>query len=280
MKNLLLSLALLWAGPLCAEATLLSETVIDLPEANELSAIELDESGTRFVMVTDRGVFLQGTLRRESGKITGLDLSAKTQVHDTDGNILTGSSADSEGVAFDPAGRIYVSFEGNARIWRYDTLDGPAYPIRRADAFDSLQSNSGLEALATAPDGTIYTIPERSGEMDRPFPVYRYRTDWDVAFTIPRSGSFLVTGADVGPDGKLYVLERDFLGIGFRTRVRSFNLDGTGEETLLQTWLGKHSNLEGIAVWRDPEGKTRLTMVSDNGQTLYQTTVVEYRLDD
>ena len=38
--------------------------------------------------------------------------------------------------------------------------------------------------------------------------------------------SFLVVGADVGPDDRLYVLERDFAFFGFRSRVRSFDLAG------------------------------------------------------
>ena len=72
-----------------------------------------------------------------------------------------------------------------------------------------------------------------------------------------RDGDFLVVDADFGPDGKLYVLERDFGWLGFRTRVRRFALgpDGLGDEvTLLETPFGELDNMEGISVWRDAAG--------------------------
>ena len=62
-----------------------------------------------------------------------------------------------------------------------------------------------MEALAIQPDGTLLTMPERSGAEGRPFPVLRYRNDkWDQPFTISRDGDWLPVGADIGPDGRLY----------------------------------------------------------------------------
>jgi hypothetical protein len=272
--------ALLGATPALSEAQLVAKFAFNIPGAEELSAIELDPTGTAFTMVTDRGYLLKGELTRNDEVLTGLSVRQMIPLNGEDGRPLREGQTDSEGIAFGPDGQIYISFEGHSRIMAYNQPDGPALPFTRAADFDSFQSNAGLEALATGPDGTIYTIPERSGRFDLPFPVYRYRNDWDVAFTIPRSDSFLVTGADIGPDGKFYLLERDFLGVGFRSRVRRFDMDGANEETLLQTELRTHSNLEGIAVWRDKTGHIRLTMVSDNGQTFGPSTLVEYQLTD
>jgi hypothetical protein len=268
------------ATPALPEAHLVARLAFDIAGAEELSAIELDPTGTVFTMVTDRGFLLRGELNRTDEVLTGLTISQMIPLKGEDGHPLADRQTDSEGIAFGPNGQLYISFEGRSRIMAYDQPEGPALPIRRAATFDSFQSNAGLEALATGPDGTIYTIPERSGRFDLPFPVYRYRNDWDIAFTISRSDSFLVTGADIGPDRKFYLLERDFLGVGFRSRVRRFDMDGTNEETLLQTELRTHSNLEGIAVWRDTTGHIRLTMVSDNGQTFGPSTLVEYQLTD
>ena len=59
--------------------------------------------------------------------------------------------------------------------------------------FGRLQHNSGLEALAIDADGTLYAIPERSGKLERPFPVYRLRDGrWDKALRLRRDGTFLV----------------------------------------------------------------------------------------
>ena len=52
------------------------------------------------------------------------------------------------------------------------------------------------------------------------------------------------------------------------------------DDTLLETPTGTHENLEGLAVWRDPEGRLRLTMVADDNFNLFlRNQIVEYRLD-
>ena len=84
----------------------------------------------------------------------------------------------------------------------------------------------------------------------------------------------------MGPDGRLYVLERDFTGLGFRSRLRRLNIDGSGEEILLTTATGTHDNLEGLDVWADAEG-LRATMISDDNRYFFQETqFVDYRLPD
>lgn len=147
-----------------------------------------------------------------------------------------------------------------------------------------MQANSSLEALAIDHRGWLYTLPERSGQLTRPFPVYRFDgTRWAQPFSIPRSGGFLPVGADFGPDGKLYLLEREFSGFGFRSRVRRFAVSETGigpGETLLSSALARHDNLEGIAVTRTGTGEIRLTMISDDNFRVFQRTeIVEYLVD-
>ena len=153
--------------------------------------------------------------------------------------------------------------------------------LATTQAFSDLQHNSSLEALAIGADGALYTLPERSGLATRPFPVYRLQDSvWDIPFHIPRRGAFLISGADIGPDGLFYVLERDFVGVGFRSRVRRFALDGTDEELILQTGVRTHDNLEGISVWQGASG-LRMTLISDdNFRGFQQTQIVEYRLTD
>ena len=136
-------------------------------------------------------------------------------------------------------------------------------------------------------DGTLYAIPERSGKLDRPFPVYRLRDGrWDdKTLRLRRDGAFLVSDATFGPDGRLYLLERDFEWLGgFRTRVRRFELgpDGFGAETtLLETRFGELDNMEGIAVWQDPQGRNRVLLVSDdNFFPLQRTMLAEYIVAD
>lgn len=289
MKRLVLFLALQVAGPVqAAEAVFVGEFVwrLRLSGLGGLSGLEVDDDGTGFVAVSDKGRFVTGRFQREGGVITDVLSPEVLPVRTVKGPPVGGYDIDSEGLARDAAGRLYVSFEGNDRVRLFPTPKDKATFLPTDPDFYTFQENSSLEALAIGPDGAIYTMPERSGEWDRPFPVYRLRGDiWDQPFTIPRRDKYLAVGADFGPDGKFYLLEREFLWYGgFSARVRRFDLgaDGfTNEETLLATRYGQYDNLEGISVWQDADGATRMTMVSDdNFSRLQVTEFVEYKVVD
>lgn len=259
----------------------------DRPEdVGGLSGFEISPDGGSFIAISDRGTLITGTLERKNGKITGVNLRSKSMLNDVEGNPLARRSfVDSEGLALDNQGRLYVSFEWNHRVWRYSSPTAKAEWLPVAPAFRQMQSNSSLEALAIAPNGAVYTLPERSGEFDKPFPVYRYNgRGWSQPFSISRSGQYMPTGADFGPDGRLYLLERAFTGFGFSSRVRAFQLNPSGtkilsEETLLTSRTGTHDNLEGLSVWQDGQGRIRLTMISDDNFRFFQRTeIVEYVL--
>ncbi|GKY88828.1 hypothetical protein STA1M1_26970 [Sinisalibacter aestuarii] len=248
------------------------------------SGLELSPDGKTFVTISDKGSILTGRIDRDAqGRIVSVAAGTIRAMRHTDGGTLPRYYNDSEGLALAPDGRVFVSFEAmhrvveyaNASVERATTL--PAHPN-----FEKLRNNSSLEALAIGPDGALYTVPERSGGATRPFPVYRFADgDWTIFARIPRRDDFLPVGADIGPDGRFYLLERLFYGIfGFASRVRRFDItaDGfTNETELLRTKAGTHDNLEGLAVWRDEAGAMRLTMISDNNFKFFQTTeFVEY----
>src|SRR5690606_100399 len=123
--------------------------------------------------------------------------------------------------------------------------------LPRPDAFAALQANSALEALAIDALGRLWTLPERSGAVDLPFPVWRFDGEgWSQPFTLPRADDgFLPVGADFGPDGRLYVLERRLGSVfGFNSRVRRYDVTGDvagPAELLLETAPGDYDNLEG-----------------------------------
>lgn len=248
------------------------------------SGLEVAPDGETFVTISDRGAIVEGRFRREDGIITGVDTDPVLPLKDTEGIAVGRFWNDAEGLAMRDDGRLFVSFEGEHRVWTYRDATSAAAWLPRHKDFEGLQNNSALEALAIGPDGALYTLPERSGRKVLPFPVYRYANEtWTQPFSIPRSGEFLPVGADFAPDGRLYLLERQLSSIfGFRSRVRSFRVgaDGvSGERTELETDTGTHDNLEGIAAWRDEAGYIRLTMISDDNFRPFQVTeLVEYRL--
>lgn len=285
MKAALTGLILCLAAPAqSASLEFLSSFIWPETGANfgGFSALELSADGTKFTTVSDKGRFMTGTLSRKSGQITNVTSGPIRPLHGQTGGPLKRFDTDSEGLAIGADGQYFVSFEGNHRVWRYDDPEGAANKTGHHEDFRKFQNNSGLEALAIDANGVLYTLPERSGELDRPFPVYTYQNQqWETRFSIPRRGEFLPVGADFGPDGKFYLLERDFVWYkGFASRVRRFDMTpegATNEETLLVTPFGMHDNLEGIAAWQDQSGRLRLSMISDDNFSYFQVTeFVEY----
>lgn len=253
-----------------------------------LSGIEVAADGLSLVALSDRSTFVSARLTRGSdGQITGVADITLTSLQGPDGQPLAANRDDSEGLALAPDGTIYISQEGPARVLHYAAADAPGDVLPQHDDFRRMQHNSALEALAIRGDGTLFTLPERSGAPDRSFPVYRYaQGQWDQPFTIPRlDEDFLPVAADFAPDGRLYVLERDFRGLrGFASRVRRFVITGNtvdAGEIVLETLAGAHQNLEGLSVWQDATGDLRATMISDDNFYFFLgTTLVEYRLPD
>lgn len=274
---------LMWGQSVAADVSYLGTYVwnSDASGFGGMSGIHVDDGGMSFTAISDRGLITFGTITRNGDRITDVTHSRMTRLRISDGSNVRGETSDAEGLAVSGDGTIYVSFEALARVAAYPAFDGPAVRIRRADAFATMQNNSSLEALAIDQTGALYTIPERSGRQTRPFPVYKFHNgSWSIPFSLPRRDAHLIVGADIGPDNQLYILERDFTGIGFRSRVRRFALDGTGEEILINTRTGRHDNLEGISVWADDIG-LRITMIADDNYKFFQRTeIVEYRVSD
>ncbi len=246
------------------------------------SGLEISSQGERLTAVSDRGNWITAELLRENGRLTGAKMTDFGPLLAISGNRVAGNDADAEGLALGPTGEYFVSYEGFHRVRRHALLQGPATNIPSPPAFAHLQNNSALEALAVDAAGTLYAIPERSGALDRPFTVFRYRNGtWDTQLLLRRDGNFLVVGADIGPDGRIYVLERDFNMLGFfATRVRSFVIGESrlqGERTEVLTRMGELDNMEGISVWSDSAGQSRITLISDdNFRFLQRTMLVEY----
>lgn len=288
MRALILLLAIVAGPALAADRLVLDASIVWREPGDDFggySGLVVLDGGSRLVTVSDRGTFATAEIIREDGRLAGVRLTDAGPLRGIKGDPLDGKDVDAEGLAMDGDGHVYVSFEAFHRVRRHDRIGDPAFGVPRHPDFPGLGNNSGLEALATDEAGVLYAIPERSGGLRRPFPVYRLRNGvWDRTLRIPRAGAFVVTGADFGPDGALYLLERDFNWLtGFATRVRRFGLTQAGFDggvTLLETGFRELDNMEGISVWRDAGGAIRVMLISDdNFFPLQQTLVAEYVLE-
>lgn len=259
----------------------------DDPLFGGFSALNLSEDGARFLTITDKGAYVSAAIIRENyGTITQINSEPVTLLRDQIGNPYGPYRHDMEGIAIAADGAIYVSFEQIPRVVRFEDLGSNGTLLPKHPDFKMMHRNAALEALAIDAAGALYTLPERPRLQALSFPVYRFQGGiWDQPFSLPKRGNFLAVSADFGPDGRFYLLERQFHGlVGFASRVRRFDIGPKGainEETLLQTRPGQHDNLEGLSVWRDGTGSLRLTMISDdNFLFLQRTEIVEYRVAD
>ncbi len=276
----------LWLMPAIAAPSLRLDASIvmrlDDPRFGGFSSLEVAADGLSFIATSDKGALLRGDILRENGQMTGVANLRLTDILDTKGVPLSGHHTDAEGLAINDAGEIFISFEGNHRVMVQDGANAVPEFVPKHPDFRALVRNSGLEALAIAADDTLYAIPERSGNMNHPFPVYSFANGaWSKAWSIERIGDFLVTGADIF-DNQLYVLERNFIGFrGFATRVRRFEIGAETGEILFQTSVGKIDNMEGIALWQpDGEAARVLLIADDNFLFLQRNQLIELVLEE
>ncbi len=284
--------AALTSGPAAAEAARHVGTYVwtsDDPKFGGWSGFDLLEDGVTFRAVSDIGLTVAGRLERDAdGRVTGVAVDAMEPLQGDEAEELAIAVRDAEGLALRSDGSFNVSFEGSgrtARVAGYGATTSAAVILTEGLDLSALGENRGIEALALAQDGTLVAISEGAPGLFRGYRVYAGQgTDWSQAAEIPQDRTWSVTGADFGPDGDLYVLERDFWPLlGFRNRVLRMRMTPEGmtdSAVLFETTVGVHDNLEGLAVWAAADGSLRMTMISDdNFRRRQRTEIVDYRID-
>lgn len=273
------------------------------PRHGGYSGFELNDDGQQFVALSDRPAFTRGRINRQDGKITSVSSQGPMRLASDLGNFLDELNGDSEALAASPDFGLFMSLEGRHAVNFFPQGSDVPVWVELNALFDPLPGNKGLEALALSPDGYLLAIPETWEGDD--YPVFRLKrfdypgypgsqsdgsglddppTDWEIAFRLPRLKGYAPVGADFGPDGALYLLERRFVWpVGFSSAIRRFNIGAdkvAGTSLLLKTPLWRHQNLEAISVWSNQRGEITFTMISDdNFRWFLRTEIVEYRFN-
>lgn len=251
-------------------------------EFGGLSGVTLSENGTHITAISDRGTIFLANVERNNGIISKISVYARHVLQDGDGNPPSQFLQNAEGLTIDPDGSIHVAYEGWSRVWTYMHPDSLPKWLHVWDRFWDLIGNSGFEALAQDDRGHLYVISEQAKQ--NAFPVFIYDGKvWAEGVSIPKIDDFQISGADFGPDGALYVVERKFSWIrGFATRVRRLELNANRiikDARLLDSPFGEMDNSEGIDLWQDVDGTTIVTLLSDdNFSPLQKTLVTEFEL--
>jgi hypothetical protein len=251
------------------------------PQFGGLSGIEIE--GDRLYAVSDQGWWFGALLARESGALR-LGDARLAPMRDAGGDGYAKAGGDAEGLARTGRG-LAVSFEADHRIMLLRE-SGRLGATIQPRAFEQFPTNRGLEALAGLPDGRLLALAEAADAASVPVFVV------DPAGTVtegrlPGAGRHAVTGADVGPDGRLYLVLRDFsLIAGLSIRVMRYRLGADGlplaatAETLAAFEQGDGiDNMEGIALEAGPDGRVWLWLLSDdNFNPLQRTLLVRFRV--
>lgn len=268
------------------------------------SGLALVEDGRKMLVASDVGDWFIATILRRDGALVGLaDLRTAPMLGPRGELMRRNRRYDAEAVTIAPDGYVYASYERVHEVWRFDLmregLSARGKPVAVPPEVKGLSDNKSLEALAAPPaghalDGLLIAIAERPPRS------YARAADSTPAWAIPvlgRSGGFAFSVAriedyDVSdcaflPEGDLLILERRFRWLdGVRIRLRRVaaaairagaRVEGA---LLLDADMGHEiDNLEGLAVWRDGDGATMLTLVSDDNFNWFQRTLMlEFRL--
>lgn len=267
------------------------------PGFGGLSSIRLFDSGTRFVIVSDRGRWVTGRLGYEGDRLSSVSDAEIAPMLDENGRLLALSGwFDTESLADDGNGIFYVGIERVNEIVRFDFgKDGVAArgkPIKFPPEIEKLPFNKGLEAMVFVPrgmplGGTLIAMSERGLDDKGHIKGFLIGGPSPGQFGVVRSHDFDITDAAVTPSGDLLILERAFSflrGAGMRIRRVPLKDVKPGAviqgETLFEADRNYNiDNMEGLAVHRAANGDIVLTVLSDdNFNPLERTLLLQFTL--
>jgi hypothetical protein len=256
---------LAWRGGLAVSAS--------DPRVGGLSGLVVDEGG-QLVAVTDDGHWLTARVRLDGhGRLADLGEARLLPIRDRNGRPLTEKRhADAEALARAGEGSLFVGFERNHRVARYDAPGAKSNLLPKPQGLAEAPSNKGIESVALLPDGRLFALTEGSFAPPYLRGWVRVEGAWHPVSYRPH-GRFRPSDAAVSPDGRwVYVVERAVtLLAGFMTRI--VRLDAAairpgalleGEEIARLPAAARFDNIEGISAVRGAGRETLLYLISDD----------------
>ena len=265
------------------------------------SGLALDETGTRLVAVSDGGHWLRAHLTTSGKRPTGLAEVRIGPLLARNGRRLTKKqNMDAEAVTPARPGRLdgdlYISFERNHRIGRFPqtaaAIGAPKRYLRLPAAMKRSTTNKGLEALTVLRGGRykgrLVAFTERLLDKDGNHMGWILGGRASETLALKRLNGFDVTDLAALPDGGLLVLERRFrFSEGVQMRIRRITAKDVRPDTLMTGEVLLHArdsltidNMEGMAVHRGHDGKTVVTLISDDNfnRVLQRTLLLRFAL--
>jgi hypothetical protein len=254
-----------------------------------ISALNIEGDGTRFLAITDNGSWLRGRFVYEKGKLIGVTDAEMAPILGADGKPLAAQGRYDVESLTELDGQHYIGIERVEQIVRLDyrrdglLARGTAIPV--PPDFKTFANNKSLECLAAAPKnsplaGNLIVITEESLDSAGNHRSFLMKPDGSQAerFSVKRSDDYDVTDCTILPPGDLLILERRYSPArGVAMRIRRIPLTAIKPGALVDgrvlidaDMAFQVDNMEGIAVHRNADGETVITLVSDDNFSVIQ----------
>ena len=268
------------------------------PRFGGWSGLVVSADGTRMLSQSDEAHWFRAGLVYDANRnLAGIDHAQLADMLDMSGRAMSKGDGDAEGLdaltPSGPDGPVIVSFERDARVWRYDlskSLDAKPTAVTMPEAIKALRYNQGLEGLTIVAPGTLLAVSEdtrdAAGDMEAWLvsdPAHAAQIPAGQLGIVPHA-PYEISDAATEPSGHhLYLLERHYFGpiggiaIGVRQIDASDIKAGArlgGEEIAKFDMRETIDNMEGLALRRDADGKTFLYMISDDNYSSLQRTLL------
>lgn len=267
---------------------ILSFNKIEGVKFSEISDLAYDKKDKKLYFVSDEGkLFVFDAYFAE--KIEKLNAKSGFTLVKKKGQKFKKWDHDSEGLALDNKGRIYVSFEGRAKIGRFDAKGRMQkeyrLPRKLRDPKNYRSRNKSLEALAWHPKYGLLTAAEWPLKHKNKKEQTIYALGGKVwHFKAEAEQKSAVVAMEVMDDGNILVMERSFIDLfqpfvitlkkvylnRYKTKQRLCESETLAKMNSHKGWL--IDNFEGLT----KVGKHRYVIVSDDNDNFYQQTLLVY----
>lgn len=260
------------------------------------SGLMIDAEGKSITGVTDASAWITANLLYKDGRLSGVSNVRMGPLLGSDKKpFVSKSKEDSEAITWNGK-EFLVSFERDHRISVFNKVDGhPDTQIGSVQLPDAhgMEGNNGLEALRVIRGGVnkgklIMFAEYLSGKNGV---LTGWIRDGDIYHKLffEEKDEYSITDVESLDDGSLIILERRYrVADGIRMRIRYIKAVDVKPGAVLSGVILFDAdkkfvidNMEGLAVHKNNQGKTILTVISDdNFSKLQKTLLMQFEIPE